>query len=54
MCPKLFMENTQVLEIMSIDLKMVTIHTPELIMRNTEGQAVGGKLIYFLLNKLMY
>lgn len=55
-CPKLFMENTQILEIMSIDLKTVTILTPELIMRSVEGQAVGGKLtnIYLLLNRFLY
>lgn len=55
-CPKLFMENTQILEIVSIDLKTVTILTPEQIVRSAEGQAVGGKLtnMYLLLNKFMY
>lgn len=54
-CPKLSMENTQILEIMSIDLKMVTIHTPELIMRSVEGQAVEGKLMKIIYAfKLMY
>ena len=50
------MENTQILEIMSIDLKTVTIRTPELIMRSVEGRAVGGKLtnMYLLLNKFVY
>lgn len=49
------MENTQILEIMSIDLKMVTIHTPELIMRSVEGQAVEGKLMKIIYAfKLMY
>lgn len=53
--PKLSMENTQILEIMSIDLKMVTIHTPELIMRSVEGQAVEGKLMKIIFAfKLMY
>lgn len=55
-CPKLFMENTQLLEIVSAELKTVTIHSPELIMRSVEGQAVGGKLtnMYLLLNKFIY
>jgi len=50
------MENTQILEITSLDLRAVTIHTPELIMRSVEGQAVGGKLTntYLLLNKFIY
>lgn len=43
MYPKLSMGNTLILEVMSIDLKMVTIHTLKLTMRSVEGQAVGGK-----------
>lgn len=43
MYPKLFTENTLILEVTSIDLKMVTIRTLELTMRSVEGQAVGGK-----------
>lgn len=39
-CPK-SMENTQVLEIVSVDLKTVTVHTPGLTTRSVEGQAVG-------------
>lgn len=50
------MENTQILEITSIDLKTATIRTPELIMRNVEGQAVGGKLtnMYLIFNEFVY
>lgn len=35
------MENTQVLAIVSTDLRTVTAHTPGLTMRKEEGQAVG-------------
>lgn len=47
------MENTQVLEIVSVDLRTVTVHTPGLTTRSVEGQAVGGKLtnVSLLLNK---
>lgn len=50
------MENTRILEIVSIDLKTVTILTPERIVRSVEGQVVGGKLtnMYLFLNKFMY
>lgn len=40
------MENTQVLGIVSTDLRTVTAHTPGLTTRREEGQAVGGKLKY--------
>lgn len=50
------MENTRILEIVSIDLKTVTILTPGRIVRSVEGQVVGGKLtnMYLFLNKFMY
>lgn len=52
MYPKLFTENTLILEVTSIDLKMVTIRTLELTMRSVEGQAVGGLTLVMAVDQL--